>query len=275
MIKPISANGLYTGQGANEESALSVETRVIVRAQTFEDHSVRKEAHARAKTLCVLSKEVCTRHTHNAKRAEKLNGPSHFHRIRHHTDIFMSEMVNVKKLETRMGQLAVVTGASSGIGYNLAKVFAENGFDLIIASHGDRLEKAETDFKELGVQVLAIHADFASYEGVDDFWKQVEAYDRPIDAIAINAGVGVGGLFAETALDTEINLVRLNVEGTVHIAKHVVQHMVAKGSGRILFTASIASEMVGRARPSMPRRRHSISRSPRAFAMSLKEQASP
>ncbi len=66
----------------------------------------------------------------------------------------------------------------------------------------------------------------------------------PLDAAAINAGVGVGGLFAETDLDQEINIVRLNVEGTVHIAKHVVQHMVAQGSGRILITSSIASEMV-------------------------------
>lgn len=143
-----------------------------------------------------------------------------------------------------MAQLAVVTGASSGIGYNLAKVFAENGFDLVIASHGDRLDKAEADFKQAGVQVLAIHADLASYEGVEDFWKQVEAQGRSVDAIAINAGVGSGGLFAETDLQTEINLVRLNVEGTMHIAKHAVRHMVANGSGKILFTASIVSEMV-------------------------------
>ena len=143
-----------------------------------------------------------------------------------------------------MSKLAVVTGASSGIGYNLAKVFAENGFDLIIASHGDRLEEAEADFKQLGAQVVAIHADLASYDGVDEFWRQVEAVGRPIDAAAINAGVGVGGLFAETDLHQEINLIRLNVEGTMHIAKHVVKKMVAQGSGKILFTASIASEMV-------------------------------
>jgi short-subunit dehydrogenase len=143
-----------------------------------------------------------------------------------------------------MAELAVVTGASSGIGYNLAKVFAENGFDLVIASHGERLESAEADFKQLGVQVHAIQADLASFDGVDDLWKQVEALGRPVDAIAINAGVGSGGLFAETDLQTEVNLVRLNVEGTMHLAKHAVQHMVAKGSGKILFTASIASEMV-------------------------------
>lgn len=141
-------------------------------------------------------------------------------------------------------QLAVVTGASSGIGYNLAKVFAENGFDLVIASAGERLEKAEADFKTLGVQVKAVHADLASFDGVMAFWKEVDAVGRPVDAIAINAGIGVGGLFAETDLKEEINLVRLNVEGTMHLAKHAVQHMVANKSGKILFTASIASEMV-------------------------------
>ncbi len=141
-------------------------------------------------------------------------------------------------------QLAIVTGASSGIGYNLAKVFAENGFDLIIGSNGERLDKAEGDFKALGVNVTAVQCDLATFEGVDQFWKAVEASGRKVDAAALNAGVGVGGLFQETDLKAEINLVRLNVEGTVHMAKHVVQHMVANGAGKILFTASIASEMI-------------------------------
>ena len=143
-----------------------------------------------------------------------------------------------------MKQLAVVTGASSGIGYNLAKVFAENDFDLVIASNGERLDKAEADFKVIGADVKTVHADLATYEGVDAFWNEVEALGRPVAAAALNAGVGVGGLFAETDLQKEINLVRLNVEGTVHIAKHVVKHMVAQGEGRILFTASIAAEMI-------------------------------
>jgi short-subunit dehydrogenase len=141
-------------------------------------------------------------------------------------------------------QLAVVTGASSGIGYNLAKVFAENGFDLVIASNGERLEKAEEDFKALGVSVKAVRADLATYEGVDEFWESVESEGRPVGAIAINAGVGVGGKFADTSLDEEINLIRLNVEGTTHIAKHAVKHMLANGSGKILITSSIAGEMI-------------------------------
>lgn len=139
---------------------------------------------------------------------------------------------------------AVVTGASSGIGYNLAKMFAENGFDLVIASAGERLEKAEAELEAMGADVMAVHADLSKYEGVQELWTAVEGSGRKLDAIAINAGVGVGGKFAETDLDAEINLVRLNVEGTVHLAKYAVQKMVQQGEGRILITSSIAGEMV-------------------------------
>lgn len=141
-------------------------------------------------------------------------------------------------------QLAVISGASSGIGFSLAKVFAENGFDLVIASGSERVEAAAEDLKSLGVDVTTVQADLASYDGVEQFWNRIEQLKRPVDAAALNAGVGVGGLFAETDLEEEINLIRLNVEGTVHLAKRVVKHMVAQGKGRILITASIASEMV-------------------------------
>ncbi len=141
-------------------------------------------------------------------------------------------------------KFAVVTGASDGIGYNLAKVFAENGYDLVITAEDSRIQSAATDLKALGVSVVPVQADLATFEGCQQFWQQVESTGRPLDAIAINAGVGVGGLFAETELQKEINLVRLNVESTVHIAKYAVQKMVAQGSGKILITSSIAGEMV-------------------------------
>ena len=141
-------------------------------------------------------------------------------------------------------KLAAVTGASSGIGYNLAKVFAENGYDLIIGSAGERIEQAQRDFEALGVNVTAVQADLATFEGCQEFGQALSSGGRKLDAIAINAGVGVGGLFVETDLDKEINLVRLNVESTVHIAKLAVKKMVPQGEGRILITASIASEMV-------------------------------
>ena len=141
-------------------------------------------------------------------------------------------------------KFAVVTGASNGIGYNLAKVFAENGYDLIINAEDATIQSAAADLQALGVNVTPVQADLATFEGCKQFWQQVESSGRSLDAIAINAGVGVGGLFAETDLEKEINLVRLNVESTVHIAKYAVQKMVRQGSGRILITSSIAAEMV-------------------------------
>lgn len=141
-------------------------------------------------------------------------------------------------------KLAVVTGASSGIGYNLAKVFAENGFDLVIDAEDAGINKAAVEFKAMGVQVTPVQADLATYDGCKKFWAAVEAADRKVDAVAINAGVGVGGLFTDTDLDKEINLVRVNVESTVHIAKYAVRKLVAQKDGKILITSSIAAEMV-------------------------------
>ncbi|MBE7158750.1 MAG: SDR family NAD(P)-dependent oxidoreductase, partial [Rhodospirillales bacterium] len=141
-------------------------------------------------------------------------------------------------------KFAVVTGASSGIGYNLAQVFAENGYDLVIASEGDGIHQAAQDLQSPGVSITPVQVNLASFEGCQQLWQQVESTGRTLDAIAINAGVGVGGLFADTDLEKEINLVRLNCESTVHIAKYAVRKMTAQGQGKILITSSIAGEMV-------------------------------
>lgn len=85
-------------------------------------------------------------------------------------------------------------------------------------------------------------ANLASYEGVETLVEKIEGTGQPVDAIAINAGVGVGGDFArQTDLAEELNLIQLNVVSTVHLAKRVLKNMVARGQGRVLFTASIAS----------------------------------
>ena len=140
--------------------------------------------------------------------------------------------------------LAFVTGASSGIGYNLAKVLGERGYDLVITAESDRLDKAEADFRALGVNVFAVKADSRKREEVDRVWDAVKATGRPVDVACINAGIGEGGLFAtETSLDQELDIVQLNCASTVHFAKHVAAQMVARKDGKILFTASIASEM--------------------------------
>lgn len=139
---------------------------------------------------------------------------------------------------------AIVTGASSGIGFELAHELASRGYDLAICSAGDRLERAEERLKARGAEVLAVQADLATREGVKQFWDAAVSLGREIDIACINAGVGVGGLFAETDLDAELSMVNLNCTGTVQLAKYVVQHMKSRNRGRILFTASIAGEMV-------------------------------
>ena len=142
------------------------------------------------------------------------------------------------------GQFAIVTGASSGIGFSLAKELAARGYDLAICSSGDRLEPAAQELRSQGVQVTEIVADLASRDGVKQLWDQVQSLGRKIDVACINAGVGVGGLFAETDLDAELNMVYLNCASTVQLAKYVVQDMLSRNEGRILFTSSIAGEMV-------------------------------
>ena len=139
--------------------------------------------------------------------------------------------------------LAVVTGASSGIGLELSKLLASEGYDLVVCSNGGRLDSAAAGFGVEGVKVTEVHADLATKEGVDKLWAACEAVG-PIDIACINAGVGVGGLFVETDLAEELNIVALNCGHTVHLAKHVAKQMVGRGQGRILFTASIAGEMV-------------------------------
>src|SRR3954462_3684452 len=141
---------------------------------------------------------------------------------------------------------AVVTGASSGIGFELAKVFAEEGFDLLITAEDEEIEAAHRELNQLTASVECARADLSTEEGVQRLHERIEATARPVDAIALNAGIGAGGDFArETDLRKELRLVDLNVRSTVHLCKLVVQDMVARDEGRILFTSSIASTMPG------------------------------
>jgi uncharacterized protein len=142
--------------------------------------------------------------------------------------------------------LAVVTGASSGIGYELARQFATNGFDLIVAAEDDAIATAATELRDLGAQVQDVRVDLATDEGVDALYGAIGSAGRPVDAVALNAGIGAGGAFAtDTDLQDELKLIDLNVRSTVHLAKYVVRDMVARDEGRILFTSSIASTMPG------------------------------
>src|SRR5579883_1626913 len=141
--------------------------------------------------------------------------------------------------------LAVVTGASSGIGYELAKQFAQNGFDLVVTATNSDINQSAHTFETLGARVETVQANLATYEGVETLYSQMKATGRPIDVIALNAGVGVGGKFVETDLKAELNLINLNITSSVHLAKRVLQDMVSQGHGQVLFTASIAALQPG------------------------------
>jgi short-subunit dehydrogenase len=141
--------------------------------------------------------------------------------------------------------LALVTGASSGIGLELAKQFATHGYDLLVAAEDDDINAAASGLHDLGARANAIQVDLRTPEGVEELWRRAQAAGRPIEAAALNAGIGAGGAFVDNDSDDELSIVDLNCRSTVHLAKYVVRDMTERGEGRILFTSSIASTQPG------------------------------
>jgi short-subunit dehydrogenase len=150
--------------------------------------------------------------------------------------------------ETTNAPLAVVTGASSGIGLSLARELAHRGYDVVVSAEDSELAAAQSDVREAsedGGKVVAVRTDLSIPEGVTELYDAVQRMQRPVDVLCLNAGIGVGGRFWETSLEDDLRLVDLNVRSTVHLAKLVVRDMVARGSGRVLVTASIAAKAPG------------------------------
>jgi uncharacterized protein len=142
--------------------------------------------------------------------------------------------------------LAVVTGASSGIGYSLAEEFARRGYDLVIAAEDAGIDGAAERLAAAGGSVQPVQADLSSYDGVEALHQRITATGRPVDAVAINAGVGVHGDFVrDNDLADELALINLNVTSAVHLAKRVLPSMVDRGAGGVLFTSSIAATSPG------------------------------
>lgn len=142
--------------------------------------------------------------------------------------------------------LAVVTGASSGIGYHLARIAAEHGYDLVVAA--DRaLGPAVSDFEALGAHVDSVEADLATTEGVQQLIDCIG--EREVDALMANAGHGLGGPFLEQDFSQVLHVINTNITGTVHLIQHVARKMSRRaqdrGFGRILITGSIAGFQPG------------------------------
>jgi uncharacterized protein len=141
--------------------------------------------------------------------------------------------------------VAIVTGASTGIGYELAKCCAQEGFDLVIAADEPRINEAAQDLRRLGAAVEAVEADLATTEGVDKLYRAVKALNRPVEALLANAGRGLGKGFLDQNFDEVRHVIETNITGTLYLIHRVGQDMRARNSGRILITGSIAGFMPG------------------------------
>jgi short-subunit dehydrogenase len=139
----------------------------------------------------------------------------------------------------------VVTGASSGIGFELARVFADNGFDVLINAENGRLDAAAEQLRAAGVHVEPVQTDRSTPEGVEQLYAVIASTGRPVSAAALNAGVGQGGAFVDTDLANDLKIIDVNVTSTVHLTKRLLKGMVARDDGKLLITSSIASTIPG------------------------------
>lgn len=139
--------------------------------------------------------------------------------------------------------LAVVTGASSGIGYELAKLCAENGYDLAIAADQPQIVEAKQAFEAMGAKVDAVQTDLSTEEGVEDLLDLIGG--RPVDVLCANAGHGLGHGFLDEDWKAARHVIDTNVVGTCYLVHRLGQGMRARDKGRILFTGSIAGLMPG------------------------------
>ena len=138
---------------------------------------------------------------------------------------------------------AVVTGASTGIGYELAKLCAQNGFDLLIAADEPEIEQAADDFRSLGVDVQTVQTDLATEDGIEQLYGATQG--RPVDALLANAGQGLGHAFLDQEIDEIKHVIDTNITGTVDLIHRIGQDMRQRNQGRILITGSIAGHIPG------------------------------
>ena len=140
-------------------------------------------------------------------------------------------------------RLAVVTGASTGIGYELAACCARGGFDLLIAADEPAIRDAAEALRAFGTEVEAVEADLATMEGVDALCTAVAG--RQVDALLANAGRGLGHAFLDQDFAEIRRVVDTNITGTLYLVHRIGQEMRARRGGRILITGSIAGYIPG------------------------------
>ncbi len=142
--------------------------------------------------------------------------------------------------------LAVVTGASAGIGYQLALLCARAGYDLVVASDEDTISATAQDFRQAGsVHVEAVQADLSTIEGNDALYAATRKVGRPVELLFANAGRGLGHGFLDQDWREVRQVIDTNVTGTIYLVQRIGRDMRGRGAGRILITGSIAGYLAG------------------------------
>ncbi len=139
--------------------------------------------------------------------------------------------------------LAVITGASSGIGLELARCCVHGGYDAVIAADGPEIHDVALGLRASGANVEVVQADLATRVGVEQLCAAVQR--RPVAALLANAGRGLGHAFLDQSWDDVQRVIDTNVTGTLYLIQRIGRDMRAAGTGRILITGSIAGFMPG------------------------------
>jgi uncharacterized protein len=142
-----------------------------------------------------------------------------------------------------VSKTALITGASGGIGYELALLFARDGFDCILVARGHEKLNAlaarlESEFR---VKTMVLPKDLSNPSAVDEIYEEISAGSMPVDVLVNNAGFPVFGLFSETDLDTELEMLQVNVVALTQLTKLFLRGMIERRYGRILNLASTAA----------------------------------
>jgi short-subunit dehydrogenase len=144
---------------------------------------------------------------------------------------------------TSSNKLAVITGASTGIGLELAKLAARDGYDLIIAADEAEIETAGVMLRAYTGNVEVVETDLATLEGVDRLYAAINR--RKVDVLAANAGRGLGHAFLDQHFEDAMHVVNTNITGTIYLIQKIGRDMRAMGDGKILITGSIAGFIPG------------------------------
>lgn len=154
----------------------------------------------------------------------------------------VDKIISMDKTMADKSKFALITGASNGIGLELARIFAKNNYGIIaVARNKDKLEILKEELQIFGSEVHLLTADLSDFNEIKRIHAEVESNNWNIDTLVINAGQGLGGDFIENSkLEKELEIIRLNVDSYVHLSKIFIPRLIERGGGKVLMTSSLS-----------------------------------